>query len=417
MTTTRNDDQAALGRLVRQYQAEGLDFLEAAAKANGSAVGQQVISGSPPEAAPTPATVAPAGDPLDSEVQRELNRREVRRRADDIEHARAWTPPEDVGNLETWLRQPARPARFRVAGMLGVGHNAVLIAGRKAGKTTVIDNLVRTYADDWPFLNRFTVTPTGRGVAIFNYEVEQEQYREWLRETGITNTHRVYSLNLRGKRLPLINPRVQAWVAAWLAERDIGLWIVDPYSRAYVGSVDNGNDEAQVGRFLDTLDVIKAEGGVDELVMPVHTPKAQAEAGQESAIGSQRLEAWPDAMWYLTRDVMTGGRYLRAEGRDVDQPERPLSYDAATRMLALDLNGGTRAAVRADADAAALLAYVREHPDCSVRDAVGGLGWGSPREAKARRTALEAGLIRVKDLGRGKGFSLSVVDPAGGVDE
>lgn len=301
------------------------------------------------------------------------------------QHARLWTPPASHGPLAAELALPDEVTPWRLRGLLGVGHNALLVAGRKAGKTTMINNLARSAVDGDPFLGRFDVTPTERAVAIFNYEVDGPQYRRWLRETGIVNVDRVHVLHVRGRSLPLKNPRVRAWVISWLRDRGVGLWIVDPYSRAYVGSVDNGNDEAQVGSFLDTLDVIKAEAGVSELVMPVHTPKARADAGEETAIGSQRLEGWADSMWYLVREPLTGVRFLRAEGRDVDVPEEKLSHDAATRGLTF--GGWDRAGERRNADADALIAYVNDNPGCSGRDIEAALGWGHVRVNKARSSA------------------------------
>jgi hypothetical protein len=349
---------------------------------------------------PTPAETAETGAPapltaeeryrllLDDEIRRQRIKREAARAIEAEEHAQLWQPPEDVGSLKHWLEQPEPTTRWRFRGLMGVGHNLVIIAGRKAGKTTLINNLARSYVDGTPFLGRFEVTTTGRAVGIFNYEVEAEQYRQWLREARIEATDRVFPLNLRGKSLPLASDRVFDWVARWLRDRDIGLWIVDPWSRAYVGSVDNGNDEAQVGRFLARLDEVKQAAGVDELAMPVHTPKGRVDPGAESAIGSQRLEAWPDVMLYLVRDEQQ--RFLRAEGRDVDVPESPLHYDADTRALTLDIGGGSRAEFRHHSDRAALLEFLRQHPGSNCTEIETGLGWRDKR----RRAAVVDAAIR-----------------------
>jgi len=334
---------------------------------------------------------------IDVEARRELFKRAVRRRADDIEHGRAWTAPADVGTLAQWLQQPETGPDWRIENLLAVGHNAIVVSGRKSGKTTLVDSLVRAYVDGWPFLGRMAMTGTDRNVAVFNYEVDERQYRRWLRATGIAATHRVHVLNLRGRTLPLTNGRIGTWVAQWLAARNVGLWIVDPYSRAYVGSVDNGNDEAQVGRFLDAIDVIKTTGGVDELVMPVHTPKLRVAEGDETAIGSQRLEAWADAIWYLTRGEgeLANQRYLRAEGRDVNMDESPLNYDEGDRSLMLDRAGGSRANHRRSLDAEAVSAFVRANPGCTANDIGNGLGWVDKRKIKAaRETAARGGFIR-----------------------
>lgn len=309
-------------------------------------------------------------------------------------HARTWRPPADHGSLTDELGIPDDGPQWRLRGLLGVGHNAVLVASRKAGKTTVVSNLIRAYVDEEPFLGRFEVEPTPAAVAVFNYEVDERQYRRWLRESGILKTDRVHVLHLRGRTLPLKDARVRAWVTGWLRDRGVGLWVVDPYSRAYVGSLDNGNDEAQVGAFLDTLDVIKRDAGVSELVMPVHTPKARAEAGEETAIGSQRLEGWPDSMWYLTRDLTSGSRFLRAEGRDVDVDEQQLTYDKATRRLTL--GGWDRATVTKRKDADDVVTYVSAHPGASQNAIELALGWGVARVRKALGVAATANRLRIE---------------------
>lgn len=341
---------------------------------------------------------------VDAEVLRIQLRDEAKDKYSGLKHARTWTPPVGHGSLTVELEMPDDEERWRFRGMLGVGHNALIVAGRKAGKTTMVGNVIRAYADGKPFLGRFEVEQPAHdepeGIAVFNYEVDERQYRRWLRDVGIVNTDRVHVLHLRGRTLPLKNERVQAWVSRWLADRNIGMWVVDPYSRAYVGSVDNGNDEAQVGAFLDTLDVIKAQAGVGELVMPVHTPKARAEAGEETAIGSQRLEGWPDAMWYLTRDLETGTRFLRAEGRDVLLPEGELVYHEGDRELLLS-GGGNRAEAKRSADVRAITEYVAAHPRCTGNDIKAALGWGRDRLSEAMKQA--SNTIRTES---GKGRSV-----------
>ena len=328
-----------------------------------------------------------------------------------FKHARDWSTPKAHGPLHQELLIPDTEPRWRIEGMLGNGHNAILVAGRKTGKTTMINDLIRSYVDGDDFLGTQPVTTTGRGIAVFNYEVDERQYRRWLRDVGIEHADRVHLLHLRGKTLPLVTPRVRAWVTAWLADRDIGLWVLDPYSRAYIGSVDNSNSESEVSVFLDALDVVKADAGVSELVMPVHSPKARVEDGSETAIGSQRLEGWPDAMWFLTRDGRQ--RYLRAEGRDIEVNEKQLNYDSNARRLSFDQFGTDRRAARdrakvekqaaeQAADLSKLIGFIRADPGCTtntIRD--GGMGFSSSKIGSlvglsSGRIVIESGANRSK---------------------
>lgn len=335
-------------------------------------------------------------------VQQEAHQIRIRNAARELvaaeEHAKSWKPPADFGTLKDELAQADQAPQWRVKGLLGLGHNAIPVARRKAGKTTLIGNLVRSVVDGEPFLGRFDVTPIEGSVAIFNYEVDELQYRRWLRETRIVHADRVHVLHLRGKALPLSDVRIRKWVINWLKERDVTMWLPDPYSRAYVGCVENGNDEAQVGRFLDILDVIKAEAGVSELVMPTHTPKAKTESGDETAIGSQRLEAWPDSMWYLTKDQKSGLRFLRAEGRDIDVAEEQLTYNEATRSLILGGWDRNTTVKRLDADL--VVSYVTENPGCTQNAIQDNFpGW----DARKTKAAVHAAGRRINvQLGRNR---------------
>lgn len=299
-------------------------------------------------------------------------------------HRKSWVPPTSYGHLGDELAIPSPQVSWRFKGLLGAGHNALLIATRKVGKTTLINHAVRCLADGDQLLGRFDTTAVDGGIAVFNYEVGAEQYRDWMRDVGIKNTTKVHLLHLRGKRLPLSDPNVRRWTTQWLKDRGIKVWIIDPYSRAAVGTVTKGNDEMDVATFLDHLDVIKAEAGVEELIMPAHTPKARVESGEESANGSQRLEAWPDSLWYLTKDE-AGLRFLRAEGRDVDVGEEQLTYDGASRALVL--GGWDRRTVASNRDADQVRLFVVNNPGCTQNAIQNEMGWGAARTNKAVKQA------------------------------
>ena len=337
----------------------------------------------------------------DREVREEVRKLRIRDRGRQIynaeKHAALWTPPEDFGNLANELTLPDDEPPWRVRNLLGVGHNAILVAGRKVGKTTTVNSLIRSLVDDELFLGRFEVEPFRGDVAVFNYEVTAKQYREWLRDAGIRNADRVHALHLRGQSLPLASEHVQAWLVDWLRERDVKVWIVDPYSRAYIGSVDNGNDEAKVSVFLDTLDQIKARAGVSELVMPVHTPKARVEAGEETAIGSQRLEAWADGLWYQMRDrdPEVDARYFRAEVRGAEVSEEQLQYDPATRRVTI--GGWNRSRAAFERKNEAVVRYVTENPGQGVNEIHQGMSKAKDFVSKALKAAVERGDLDVFD--------------------
>lgn len=316
-----------------------------------------------------------------TEARRVRLNRDARKLVDDQDAANAFRVPPFLPTLADELAIPDEPVTYAIDELIPTGANVVLTAQYKTGKTTTINNLARAFADGVDFLNRYGVAPLDGRVCLFNYEVDGAQYRRWLREVGIVNVDRVTVLNLRGFRLPLTVPFVEDWTVNYLRERECKVWIVDPFARAFTGCGDE-NDNGQVGVFLDTLDVIKERAGVDVLVMPNHTGRAEFEQGQERGRGATRLDDWADVRWLLTKDD-SDVRYFRATGRDVDVDESALAFDPATRHLRV-AGGDRREQARRRIDDA-VLTIVQNRPGVGTVDLREGvvqiLGRGIGRDA------------------------------------
>jgi hypothetical protein len=152
--------------------------------------------------------------------------------------------------------------------------------------------------------------------------------RQWLREVNIKNTDQISLLNMRGHTWPLSSEYIIKNTIQWLEENKINTWIVDPLARAFVGSGDE-NSNQDVGIFLDTLDYIKEQAGVANLLIAAHTGR-NAEQGNSRARGASRFDDWVDARWMLTKDK-DENRWFSADGRDVTINESKLDYDETTR--------------------------------------------------------------------------------------
>lgn len=281
---------------------------------------------------PAEAAAATASRSLEAEVSRQRLRRDAQRFLDAEEATRTFRVPPSTWSLVEELQIPEEDVTYTVDKVMPTGANVLLTAQFKAGKTTLVNHLTRCLADGERFLGAYNVTPPDGRIALFNYEVDDRQYRRWLRELNIAAAPLVSVLNLRGYRLPVVVDHVEDWIVQWLTERDVKVWIVDPFARAFTGSGLSENDNTEVGRFLDTLDVIKARAGVSDLILPTHTGRAEFEEGQERARGATRLDDWADVRWMLNKDE-NEQRYFRATGRDVDVPEQALGFDEATRSL------------------------------------------------------------------------------------
>ena len=373
---------------------------------------EDLVDRTPPPTAPgDPATPTDdASEPVDpyaralaQRVLEERLRRDARRTLDAEEAAATFRPPTYVASLEDELALPDEDVQYTIEELMPTGTNVVLAAQFKAGKTTLINHLTRCLADGDPFLGKYNVEK--RRVAVWNYEVERNQYRRWWRDVGVQNATAVVPLNLRGHRMPLIARQIQDWTVDWLQENEIDLWIIDPYARALVGSADSENNNTEVGYFLDTLDVIKERAGVSDLVMPAHTGRGEMETGQERVRGATRLDDWADVRWLLTKDAQDV-RYFRATGRDVETDEAQLYYRELNRTLTL--SGGSREQVRRAGIDHGVLEVIQATPGMgsaalrnAVRTHLGSVSNDKVTDAVARLVA--EGRVRVDHLGGPRG--------------
>lgn len=322
-----------------------------------------------PDATSVNTAMMSPGTDLDVAVARLRVRREAARLVD-AEERPPPTPPGST-SLAALLAEPAATTRYRIEGLWPSGGKVLMSAPAKAGKTTLVGNLVRCLADASPFLASPEVTPgqwrvaaaghavaplEGRRIMLLDFEMTRDMLRTWLRDQQIANTAGVEVELMRGRTW---DPRDDAQRAAWasyLAERDVAVLIVDP-----IGPVLNslGVDESsssEVGRVLWALDALCAAAGITELFVVHH-----AGHDGERARGTSGFEGWPDAMWTLVRDKSlegAGRRALRAAGRDVHLAETVLDLDRATRRLSL--GQGSRAVARGSEHAEIIADIVRQ---------------------------------------------------------
>lgn len=276
----------------------------------------------------------------DQLLQKERLQRDVRRTVNAEEAAARFVPPPYSHNLTDELAVEFPEIKWGIDRLLPAGGNGLLVATKGVGKTTMVNNLAKAFADGEPFLNRFDVAPTGGTIGLWNYEVGRAQYKEWLGSMKIGNTDGVATLPLRGHAMPLSAEDIVDWAVAWLVEQAVRFWVLDPFARAMIGcGSENSNDDVAV--FTDRLDIIKQRAGVESLLLVHHGGWSFGD--DERSRGASRLVDWADAVWTYVREKKdpdkpekaNDGRYFRALGRDVDVEEERVNYDAVTRQLVM----------------------------------------------------------------------------------
>lgn len=272
--------------------------------------------------------------------------RRVDRRASDLEvdrdararlAARGFVFPSYFRSMAEELEAEREPLVFTIRGLHVRGGNTLFVARFKAGKTTLEMNVARSWADGVALFDRYEVRkPPGKRVAFWNYELSDELFDDWFEAMAFDHPERVTALHLRGRgRMPLDDSHVQQEVIAHLKADRIGLWILDGAAKVMSDSgIDSENDNLAVARLTDALDYIKAEAGVDDLILAGHWGRAKVEEGREHIRGATRWDDWADSRWSLGRDP-DGTRSFAAldvRGAEVDEPFT-LAFDPNTRRL------------------------------------------------------------------------------------
>ena len=263
------------------------------------------------------------------EIKLARARREAKRLLDIEEATAKFKMPEYFGHLGEELKLPREQVAWQIKDVFPTGANVTLTAQYKAGKTTLINSLARSLADGEKFLNYFEAPEHPGRIVIFNYEVNREQYRRWFDDVNIKNQSKVSLYHMKGSMIPMIVPHIQDLVVDVLKRFEAQTWILDPFAGAFTGAGDE-NSNSDVTVFLNILDNIKERAGVSNLVIPIHTGRAQ-EHGIDRARGATRLDDWADVRWILKKTP--DGRFFSADGRDVLVEEQALRYDEATRAL------------------------------------------------------------------------------------
>lgn len=290
---------------------------------------------------------------VDQEAYRLSVREAAQRKVKSQRAGVAARPP--VMPLAEFLAVPDAGVEYRIDRLWPTGGRVILAAQYKAGKSTLIGNVVRSIADGVDFLDTFTVAPGS--ILLIDNELDERTLRRWLRDQGIVNTDAVRLVALRGKTstFDILDPQTRDEWARALSGADV---VIFDCLRPVLDALGLSEDK-DAGRFLVAFDALLDQAGASEAVVVHH----MGHSGERSR-GDSRILDWPDATWKLVRedtDDPASPRYFAAFGRDVDQSESKLAYEAATRRLSLA--GGNRKEAAADEVIEPLLDLLAANPE------------------------------------------------------
>lgn len=305
--------------------------------------------------------------------------------------------PRPPVRLDKLLLQPDEDPEYRIDGLHPTGGRVVLLAPRKAGKSTLVGNVARCLVDDDPVLGRFAVEPVERLLIIDN-ELDVRTSKRWLRDQGILNDHRIDVLHLRGRTgtFNILDPQIRAQWARRCEGVDLAFF---DCLRPVLDALGLSEDK-DAGRFLVAFDAFLVEAGIGEAIIVHHMGH-----NGERARGDSRIQDWPDAIWKIVAEEPedhNSPRYFSAYGRDVNVPEFQLHYDAATRRLGV--GGGSRKDGQLEGKISAVVEFVERSPGTSKTGIKAAMPGNDKVTAEAVDSALKLGLIEQRPrLGRGGG--------------
>jgi hypothetical protein len=301
-------------------------------------------------------------------------------------------------NLSSWLLENEEPQTYRIAELWPSEGTVFLVAAYKAGKTTVIMNVIRCLIDGGLFLGRFQTQPVEKNVGLLNFEVNAGQAKTWLKRLELKSPEKLLTWNPKGYAGPMSSEIARDKFTESLIRNDIEVLIIDPFSGIFRSGDANSNSDVKA--FLLDLDEIVHKSGISEVLMAVH-------AGKDPNVprGATTLGDHPDALWNLVKGEFGKGRYFKAEGRDVLFPEEGLVLKED--KVTLELNGLSKAETSSENFEARVTAFVEKNPDCPAGAITAGITGKEAKVTAARDSLVARGvLLEIRD-GSSKKYRLA----------
>ncbi|WP_020109612.1 AAA family ATPase [Nocardia sp. 348MFTsu5.1] len=237
-------------------------------------------------------------------------------------------------SLTALLAEDDPPVRHRIAQVWPAGGARIMLAApEKAGKTTLLGNLVRSLADGDPFLGAFAVEAGEQArMVLIDNEMSRDMTRRWLREQGIGNPGALLDVQtLRGRAglFDLGNDRIRGRWARQLSDQGCNFLIFDCL-RPVLDALGL-KESTEAGMFLEPFDQLLIEAGIPDALIAHHMGHSS-----ERARGDSRIVGWSDGNWKIVRldEGPNAPKFFTAMARDGEPvPEGELRFDPLTRRL------------------------------------------------------------------------------------
>lgn len=260
---------------------------------------------------------------VQSAVQDQIAREKIEREA-----AKVSLPNFEQGDF--FLSQKITDEEWLIDGLLHHQGKAILSAQMKAGKSTLMLEIIRALTSGTPFLGKFKV-PKPLTVAFYDMELGRPMAQRWLRDVKGVDLDRLHYVSLlgRGNAVDMRSKQIREATARRLSGLGVDVLIVDPVSPVLSALGLSENDTESVRPFLDSFDQLAAEAGLSGVIITAHTGHME----KTRARGSTAFGDWPSALWNMQKEgeAQDALRSFAAYGRDVNVPRGALTFHPRTR--------------------------------------------------------------------------------------
>lgn len=309
---------------------------------------------------------------------------EAARRFAEAQYALEGETPSGVC-LADFLKQDLGAESFRLKDLIASGSTSTLVGARKAGKTTLTYNLIRSLVSGEPFLGAFEASKVGGKVGYVNMELTDKQSQTWFERACIEDPSKVHLWNLRGQPNPFRSDLSTAKFAKEVASQNVDVLILDPFSGVFAGANKDAMNNEQVKEFMLKLERFKVQAGVCELVILVH-----AGWNQTRSRGASALEDHPDTIMKV-EVAKDETRWFSAIGRDVEVAEGPLTFDK--KKMSLTFNTKNRREQASALIEQRILNALSHNPGLNANALQEEVGGSKGLVIKARRSLVKVGRV------------------------
>jgi hypothetical protein len=285
---------------------------------------------------------------LDGErIHEELIRlviRDVAQRQFSVARARELgnAPPDlmELPSAEEWFEEPDDDFDYVIDPLLMRGHNALLSGGAKAGKTTLVADLVGCLTRrESVWMDQFALSTLRGKVGWVNYEMPGPQLKRWLRTARVNPKRFAMPLNLRSNGPNFLDDEWWEFIRDWINDQKVTFLVLDSLTEMVsAAGLDEDKDGVEV---LAAVNRLREQTTLSEVLVIAHFGH-----NGERTRGTSKFNGWVDVPMKLIREERSGQpdrRYFSAFGRDVAFPESEVKR-MGDGTLVVDPGLGRRAA-------------------------------------------------------------------------